>query len=529
MLSRRHPAPGFVRSRMPAFFIGALLAILAGACADETESPPPSLATVSGDREPSPAAVEPGPEGDESAAPATDVLSSLDDHPPELLQLLEPWAGDMDGMLERRLVRFLTVYSPMFYALDGAEESGIVYEAARKLQQTLRASRGRRSLPIRVMIIPVSREELIPALLDGRGDVVAANLTITPERLRQVDFTMPLLTGVREIVVTRADVTQPDRVEDLSGLPLHVRPGSSAWESVQRLNRQLLGKGLDPVPVAATLPGLEDRDLVDMVQAGLADRIVVDSHKALFWKGVFPDLVLRQDLSLREHGEVAWAFRPGSPLLEESLNRFVRRHRKGTLFGNVVYQRYLEDTSWVRNALDGGSLQQLTAHAEVFQRYGRQYEIDWLLLAAQAYQESGMDPSVRSHAGAVGIMQLMPATAREMGVRDIHDVEDNIGAGARYMRQLMDRYFDDPALDEAQQRLFALAAYNAGPTRIRQQRRRAGAAGLNADLWFDNVEAMVARRVGREPVTYVSNILKYYAAYRLVSERETAAGGQGGR
>jgi membrane-bound lytic murein transglycosylase MltF len=160
-----------------------------------------------------------------------------------------------------------------------------------------------------------------------------------------------------------------------------------------------------------------------------------------------------------------------------------------------------------------------------FRAGAEETNMDWLMLVAQAYQESKLDHSRKSHAGAVGIMQIKPSTAadKHVGIDDISQPADNIRAGARYMRFLMDRYFSDTdtEMDELQQWLFALAAYNAGPARVRRLRSLAAAEGYDPDRWLDNVEVIAARKIGRETVRYVRNVFKYYVAYQLAWEDQT--------
>jgi membrane-bound lytic murein transglycosylase MltF len=451
------------------------------------------------------------------------LLSRLDDLPPEVERLLEPWHGDLDGMVERRLVRVLTVFNPMLYFLDGADQRGIVYEAARELEKSLNREHRRGRLGVSVILIPVTRDALIPALLDGRGDIAAANLTVTPERLEVVDFSEPVLRDVSEIVVTGPSAPPALRtLEDLAGLDLRLRRSSSYWASVEGLNASLSTAGKPPVRLIPVSDWIEDHGLLELVHTGVLPMTVVDSHKARFWAQFFGDLRVREDLAVREGGEIAWAFRKSSPKLAEAINAFVRKHRKGTLFGNVLFKRYLEDNRWVADTLDSQGELRFHEMADLFRKYAEQYDLDWLLIAAQAYQESRLDQSLRSRAGAVGVMQLMPATARAVGFADVTGVDDNVHAGVKYLRHVMDEYFADEDLDPAQRQLLALAAYNAGPTRVRQLRRKAEPAGLDPDVWFQNVEVLAARHVSAEPVRYVSNIVKYYVAYHMIAQQMEA-------
>ena len=466
-----------------------------------------------------PAAVSPGEEPEP-------LLSSLDDLPAELAQLLAPWTGDLEGMVERRAVRVLTAHNPMFYFLDGAEQRGIVYEGSVLFEDFLNEHLERGRLRARVIIIPVRRDDLLPALVEGRGDLVIANLTITPERREIVDFSTPVMRDVSEVVITGPSFPPVTRLEDLAGRELRLRRSSSYWASVEALNKTFVERGLEPVRLTAASPYLEDHDLIEMVNAGLLDLTIADSHKAEFWAKVFGGVVVHPDLAVREGGEIGWAFRKNSPGMREVVDLFVRKHRKGTLTGNVLYNRYLGDTSWVKNAYDENERKRFHDTAVHFQKYGDLYEFDWVLLAAQGYQESRLEQSTRSRAGAIGVMQLMPTAAKQVGIQKIDDLENNVHAGTKYMRHLVDHYFDDPSLSPEERHMLALAAYNAGPTRIKKLRQETAAKGLDPNVWFDNVEVVVARRVGSEPVRYVSNIVKYYYAYKLLLEsRQTGDSG----
>ena len=258
-----------------------------------------------------------------------------------------------------------------------------------------------------------------------------------------------------------------------------------------------------------------------MVNAGLLPMIIVDSHKARFWSQIFPNITVHEDLAVRTGGEIAWAFRKNSPQLAEVINAFVAKNKQGTLLGNVVLNRYLKNTVWARNAISDEDRGRFASMVGIFKKYGEQYDFDYLMLTALAYQESRLDQSVRSKAGAVGVMQLLPSTAADpiVGIPDITKLENNIHAGTKYLRFIRDRYFSDPAIDPLNQTLFTFAAYNAGPARIQGLREEASQTGLDANRWFGNVEHVAAKRIGRETVQYVSNIAKYWIAYKLATRQ----------
>jgi membrane-bound lytic murein transglycosylase MltF len=157
---------------------------------------------------------------------------------------------------------------------------------------------------------------------------------------------------------------------------------------------------------------------------------------------------------------------------------------------------------------------------ELFKKYGAQYNVDYLLMAAQGYQESTLDQNVKSPVGAIGVMQVMPPTGKELNVGDITEVDANIHAGVKYMRFMVDRYYANEPMDNLNKALMTFASYNAGPGRVRQLRREAEARGLDPNVWFGNVERVASERIGRETVTYVSNIYKYYITYRLLADQQ---------
>ncbi len=454
-----------------------------------------------------------------SPRPSALVAAVGDSIPSELLALDSTWTGDFDGMVGRRVIRFLLVYSDMLYFLDGPEQKGVSYDAAQLFEEFVNERLGDSHPKVHILIIPVARDQLIPALVAGYGDVAAANLTITERRLASVAFSDPFRTDVSEIVVTGPGSPPLRSVADLADQTIHVRPSSSYYEHLMTLNDSLVDAGLDPIRLEPASEYLEDDDLIQMVNAGLIPMVVVDNHKAEFWAEVFDDITLHPDIAINTGGEIGWAFRHHSPELETVINDFVKTHRPGTRLGNIVLKRYLRNADWVRNATGSEHVERFAGTRDLFEKYAAAYDFDWLLLAAQGYQESRLDQTLRSHRGAIGVMQLLPSTAREVEIENIERLENNIHAGVKYLRLIRDRYFDDPELDAFNQSLFALAAYNAGPTRIAQLRTRTAESDLNPNLWFDNVELVVAREVGREPVQYVSNIYKYYVAYRLIADK----------
>jgi membrane-bound lytic murein transglycosylase MltF len=436
--------------------------------------------------------------------------------------LNESWLGDLDVMEERRAIRVLTVYSIGRYYLDGPQEKGLVYEMFKRFEEAVNKSLKRGHLRVHVLYVPVARSQLIPALNAGYGDIIAAGLTITPERSSEVAFSAPVSKPVAEILVTGPAAPALASIDDLSGQTVYVRHSSSYRESIDELNNRFTQQGKEPVHIEALSELLEDDDLIEMVNAGLLPWAIVDDYKTQLWDGVFDKLVVRDDIVFRSEARLGYAFRKNSPKLEAQLNKFLKTHRQGTLVGNVLSNRYLRDFDWAGNALERDEFAKFKGLQAIFKKYGEQYGLDYLMVAAQGYQESRLSQKARSNAGAIGVMQLLPTTARDsnVGIKNIDQVDPNIHAGVKYLDFLRDRYFSDPEIDELNRTLLALAAYNAGPSRMINLRNQARREGKDPNVWFDNVEVIAAKEVGREPVQYVANIYKYYLSYQFAMSQQ---------
>jgi len=433
------------------------------------------------------------------------------------------WTGDLDGMVERRIVRVLVVPSKTLYFQDRGTQRGTSYDMFQVVERELNArlakdKRWRGKPRVKFFFVPVHRDQILQYLVEGKGDIAAANLTITPARQQLVDFAAPNIRGVREVLLTGPASPQIATVEHLAGKEVFVRRSSSYFESLAALSRRLAAAGRPPVRLKEAPEQLEDEDLIEMLNAGLVSALVVDKHKADLWAQVFPRVKVRDDIVLREGGEVAWAMRKASPQLKAFLDQMATATGRIATERAVILARYLKSLDYVKDAQSEAERRKFAALTEHFRKYGERYDMDWLLMAAQGYQESGLDQNKRSPMGAIGVMQVMPATGRELKVGDITKAEPNIHAGVKYMRFVVDRYFDKEPMTPLDKVLFAFAAYNAGPARVAQLRKEAARRGLDPNVWFGNVELVAAEKVGQQPVTYVANIYKYYVAYKLALE-----------
>jgi membrane-bound lytic murein transglycosylase MltF len=505
---------------MKTLIFGVLVACLViGGCGGDSKQP----ASTAASQPPASSPSSPRTPEDSMSAATAEEEAAVESAPPLELhenyeQLLDPQFDDLDGMLKRRVIRVLVVQSKLFYFVDQGQQRGVTYDALKMFEAELNKKFKTGNLLVHVVPIPVARDQLITALAAGHGDMAAAGLTISAEREQRVDFSTAFAEGGKEIIVTGPSAPALTSLNDLSGQQVWVRKSSVYYESLEALSGTLKRAGRAPIDIRPADEHLEDEDLIEMVATGLLPMTVADRYLANFWTQIFDQAKAREDLTVHVGGRLAWALRKNTPKLKTFVDEFVKGHKLGTRSGNILLVKYLKDTDWVKDATDRNELAKLEPMIDAFKRYGDQFDFDPLMVAAQAYQESGLDQSKRSHVGAVGVMQVMPTTAadKRVNVRDIEKLEQNILAGTKYLRLLEDDYFNDPGISKVDKMLFTFAAYNAGPARIQGLRRDAPKNGLDPNKWFQNVEVMASRRIGRETVQYVSNIYKYYLAYQLV-------------
>ncbi len=437
-----------------------------------------------------------------------------------------PHKDDFDGMEKRRIVRILVPFSKTIYFIDRGQQLGTAVESGMALEKELNKGRKKQVDKIHVGFVPVPRARLLSALEEGLGDVVMANLTIIETRLAKVDFTAPLFEEAKEVLVTGPSAPAIASLDDLSGQEIHVRRSSSYYEHLVALSANFKKVGRAPIALKDIDENLEDEDILEMVNAGLLSWTVVDGHKVGIWSRVLTDIKVRDDIVISDHGQIAWAIRKNSPKFKAVLDGFVKGHRIGTTFGNILRNKYYKSDKMLKRAYAPDDVERFKQLVEIFRKHGGNYSFDHLMLMAQGYQESQLDQSRRSPRGAVGIMQLLPSTAADKSV-DIRGIDKdenlNVEAGSKYLRFLIDTYINDPAVTPRDQLLFAFAAYNAGPGNLRKFRTKAKEMGLDPNVWFGNVENAAAAIVGRETVQYVSNIYKYYVAYSLLEAHDADA------
>ncbi len=444
---------------------------------------------------------------------------------PYTLKMPRAWKGDFSGMQKRQQIRILVPFSKTFFYLNSGQQHGISHDLGLALKAWLDKTypNSQHALKWHILFVPVSNEQLLPALEAGLGDIATGGLTATAERAAQVDFTEPFASNIREVLVSNPKQPSLTSIDQLSGQEVVVSSSSSYYQHLIQLSQDFEKRGLKPINVVASAENLEPEDLLEMVDAGLIPATVTDHYLALTWKPLYPNLQINEQFNISTDNEYAWAIRKNSPLLKKALNAFVASHNFNTSFGRGLINSYELHPKKMVDINSEKELAKFENLIELFRKHGQTYDFDDLMLMAQGYQESQLNQQARSKMGAVGVMQMLPSTAADkaIGIKGIETSADkNIEAGSKYMRLIIDRYLADPAITPLNRTLLAFAAYNAGPGNLRKMRHVAEKSGLDPNVWFQNVEHAAAHVTGRQTVDYVANIYKYYIAYQMIRARQ---------
>ncbi len=492
--------------RFIACLVSCTLLLLPVACSKKAESP-----STSGQAEQaSPASSVGSP--DEPPAPSSNVT---------LPKAFGRRTGDLDEMVKSRNIRAIVLMNPIGFFYSNGLPKGVNYEALEEFQKFVNQKLKTGTLNVKVTFLPLRPDQLEAALTHGVGDLIAYGITVTPDREKRVAFSTPIQTNVTQIIVTGQNYGALSTLADLGGKEVYANPLTTYYTNLQKANETLTKEGKAPIVIKAADKNLGDDDLVQMVNAGLIPATVTSNSRAELWSKVLDHIQPHPELVVASGEQLAWVMRKNNPQLKQVVDEFVASHAVGTSFGNTVLRRYLQNTKWVKNSTSGEEMKKFQANLQLFQQYAGEYNFDYLMIAAQGYQESLLDQSKKNKSGAVGIMQVIPkyAAASPIRISNVETADGNIHAGVKMLRDIDDRYFNDPKIDELNKTLFVFAGYNAGPNRIARLRKEAADQGLDPNVWFGNVELVAAQDIGQETVTYVSNIYKYYVAYKLAVEQ----------
>jgi membrane-bound lytic murein transglycosylase MltF len=502
---------GAVKASQPIFFT-ALTAIC--------------LSLVSCSKKPTPPPTEQTPK-QEAAAPSANSSSLVPDQGGQSNGSLAlptgfgKHTGDLDDMVKARTIRALVLVNPISFFYQDGRPQGIQYEALQEFEKFANQQLKTGKLPIKVVFLPMRPDQLETALNEGLGDIIAHGIVITPEREQRVAFSTPIQTDVSQVVVTGPALANVSTFDGLAGKAIYVNPITTYYDNLKKLSADQQKSGKPALDIKAADKNLIDDDLVEMVNANLIPATVTTKQRADLWAQVLPNLHPHPELVVASGEQTAWVMRKNNPQLKQLVDQFAQTHAAGTSFGNTLLRRYLQNTKWIKDSTSPEEMQKFNGYVQYFKQYATQYNFDYLMLAAQGYQESQLEQDRKSRVGAVGVMQVMPklAAANPIDIPNVNDADGNIHAGVKMMRNIADTYFNDPGIDQLNKTLFTFASYNAGPNRIVRLRQKAKDDGLDPNKWFGNVELEVAKDVGQETVNYVSNIYKYYVAYKLTAEQ----------
>lgn len=432
---------------------------------------------------------------------------------------LTPAFGDLDDIAERRVLRVLVSYSRTNYFLERGHARGIASDLGRTFGEQLAPALKLRPNRLQVVFIPAAPERLLQMLADGQGDIAIGSLP-TNGRDR-VALTEPFIANGQWVYVGSRNHEPVQRLEDLQNREVAVRRSSQAYRELLQFNDWLDALDLEPMRIQLVDENLDDEDILELIDAGVFSGTVSLDYVAKVWARSYSNLRVATNQPLTTDVQVVWAVRDNAPGLLAEANKFLSKHRAGTNLGNQLLSRYFgEQRKLQPRFASEGERQRYGSLVNLFKEYGDQYQLNWMLLMAQGFQESGLNQKARSSKGAVGVMQVLPSTAAAppVNIRNVQKLENNIHAGVKYMAHLRRDYFNSADIGEIDKHLFALAAYNAGPTRIQKLREVARSQGLDPNRWHGHVEAVVARHVGSETTQYVNNIYKYYVSYRRLED-----------
>jgi len=435
---------------------------------------------------------------------------------------------DLAKIKENGILRAVTLYSSTGYFLYRGQTMGFEFELLENLAEHL-------NLELQI-IVAKSALEMLELLHHGEADLIAYGLTITKNRKQYINFT-DYLYLIHQVLVQRKPENwrkmklheiQAELISDnveLIGQTVSVRANSSFRYRLDNLMEELG----DVIYIDTMQKNYETERLIEMVVDGEIKYTVADNNIASINASYYPEIDIKVPMSFSQR--IGWVVSKGSPDLLSALNSWLVTIKNKPDF-NVIYDRYFENKkdfrTRVRDDYYSSESGKISRYDELIKKYAVNLDWDWRLLSSLVYQESQFDPKAKSWAGAQGLMQLMPATAEELGVTIRTDPNDNIKGGTKYLEEMWDNWGDIP--DSIQRIKFAMASFNCGYYHVRDAVRLAEKDGSNILMWDDHIEDYIlllsdpeyfndpvvhygyAR--GIEPFTYVFEIFERYEHYR---------------
>tara|TARA_B100001971_G_C18268036_1_gene596456 strand:+ start:29025 stop:30386 length:1362 start_codon:yes stop_codon:yes gene_type:complete len=415
----------------------------------------------------------------------------------------------LQEILKTKFIRFITTPSAFDFYIYQGESRGYQYELAKRFVAHLNQKYLKKDpIKIRFEMIPLSFIDMITALREKKGDVIAANLTITHQRQDLVAFTKPIK-STQEIIVTRKELQN----ELVWRQRMAIRKGTSFFEHIMEWNQTHPEKFL---AVDYVDKSLEIENILELVAYGKYDYAMTDSHIFEMANSIHPKLVMAKNQPFKKDTLIAWATNLESTELLKELNAFIPKVKEGSLLGNIFQNRYFNDLSVIS---DARNTRHISEYDSLIKKYSKKYDLDWRLMSALAFQESRFNAGIINRWGAIGLFQIKEATANEpyVAIKKIKgkkNVENNIHAGIKYFAWIRDNLYRN--LKGKDKIKFSLATYNAGPGNIQKAKRLAKKLSLKTTKWEKNVEYAFIKLNRLEPVKYVSEIMNRYKSYKLI-------------
>jgi membrane-bound lytic murein transglycosylase F len=438
-----------------------------------------------------------------------------------VIQIAEPNRKfDFTTLQKKKLpLRVITRNSPETYFLWRGELLGFEYELMRRFASL-------HNLKLE-MVVADTYDEMLTMLEEGRGDMIAAGLSRTQDRLVKIKQ-QKMQSSIRynrvsELLVAHKENPPITNLADLKGRTITVRRTSSFWQTAEQLAKEY------QVTLVAADELLATELLIAQVADKTIDLTIADSNLVAIEQNFRDEIIT--PLKLKESVPYAYVVRNNNPQLLNNLNEFIRQHYRKTFY-NVVKNKYFKNSS-NQNKLRESRLQvgsDLSPYDDIIKDNVTEYNFDWRLIVSQMYQESRFDPLASNLTGAKGLMQMLPRTAKELGVTNLTEPEQAISSGIRYLNWTRERFSKNLPVQE--QIFFSLASYNAGFGHVKDAQRLARQLGLRDDKWFNHVEKamlLLQRREyykkarfgyvrGSEPVNYVRNIHQRYLSYIEITQ-----------
>jgi len=430
----------------------------------------------------------------------------------------EIWSGSYPEMIDRGEIRVAAPYDRTIYVSDKGVQRGLAVEVSKGLAKWINAKYvgQKKGKSISIKLVPVIAPDLLNSLTSGRADIAIGDIGLyEPIPNFQHFIVNHTSRDGQEVLVTGPSSPPLLKIADLSGQTVYGSRNTNFQKTFSSLNKELKRDGKLPINLASPLGDLDDEDLLEMLNSGLISYVTVADWKFKLWQSVYKNITMHADLSVQDSGWVGWAVRSTNRDLNDDLIGFYQSDdfvKSLTAFRQEDYKHHLKG---LKDPIDKTAWARFESMRPLFNRFGAEYKLNPLFIASLGFQETLLNQSSVSAVGAIGVMQLMPATGISLGVGDIHLLEPNIHAGADYMNQLISKYFPDVQFEGNNRSLFAVASYNIGPNNVAKARAQAKELGFDPNRWFGNVEFIATERMGYEPMIYVRNVYKYYMSYRL--------------